>query len=324
MIVVTGGAGFIGSNLVASLLDKKHEVLIVDSFGSKEKWKNVRAKNYFSYCDKKNFLPELLGNKYKERIEAIVHLGASSSTTEINMDYLWENNIEYSQKLLLYCAEHDIRFIYASSAATYGNGEFGFVDDDTLIESFRPTNAYGFSKSYFDIWVKHTKLINKAVGLKFFNVYGPNEYHKHGQMSFVPVGLKQAKENSKIRLFKSLRPDFKDGEQKRDFVYVSDCIKVIEWFLEPENKGYGGIYNVGTGNARTWNELANAIFNSISMNSALEYIDLPQSLVNHYQYFTEASLKKLRSIGYSHTFVPLEEGVKDYVQNYLLTDNLYR
>ncbi len=318
-IVVTGGAGFIGSCLVRMLNDRGiDDIYIVDEINSSIKWKNLLGKRFITYIHKDEFL------SYVAKIEGlthIIHLGACSSTTECDFDYLWKNNVEYSKRLYQLCVERNISFIYASSAATYGDGSLGFYDDCAL-ELLRPLNRYGYSKNIFDIWVAHQSSKPKqCVGLKFFNVYGPNEYHKGNMISMVNQGFKQALETGKIRLFKSYKKDVPDGMQSRDFVYVKDVCDVIYFFIRNEDKT--GLFNVGTGNARSFNDLARSVFKAMGIPSDIEYVDMPDEIRAHYQYKTEAVLTNLRKAGYSEKFSELEQGVDDYIKNYLLQDKYY-
>jgi len=314
MIIVTGGAGFIGSCVVRTLNDAGiNDIIIVDNIASTDKWLNMRNKKYIKYVHKSKFLEELPSYK---NVEAIIHMGAQSSTTEKDFDYLWNNNFEYTKTLWNYCTEKQISFIYASSAATYGNGELGF-DDRMDIDQLRPLNGYGYSKQLFDQWVKHQAVDcpKQHVGLKFFNVYGPNEYFKGSMASMVFHGYKQIKECGKIKLFKSCNPDYKDGEQLRDFVYVKDICSVIFWLLQ--NKSVSGLFNVGTGKAQSFKELATATFCALNLEPNIEYIDMPEHLKEKYQYYTQANMVKLRLAGYDKEFSNLEEGVGDYVREYL-------
>lgn len=314
MYVVTGGAGFIGSNIVRALNDVKIEdIIIVDNIASTDKWMNIRNKKYIEYVHKSCFLEKLPSYN---GIKAIIHMGAQSSTTEKNFDYLWKNNFEYTKALWEYCAEKQISFIYASSAATYGDGSQGF-DDEMDIDSLLPLNGYGYSKQLFDLWVKHQAVREPVqhVGLKFFNVYGPNEYFKGSMASMVFHGYHQIKDMGKIRLFKSCNPQYQDGGQLRDFVYVKDICSVILWLLE--NPSVNGLFNVGTGKARSFQELAEATFASLELSPNIEYIDMPEHLKEKYQYYTKAEMQKLRKAGYNKDFYSLQKGVKDYVQCYL-------
>lgn len=319
MIIVTGGAGFIGSCVVRALNDAGVEdIIIVDDIAQTDKWMNMRNKRFIKYVHKTDFLNELPDY---ENVEAIIHMGAQSSTTERDFDYLWKNNFEYTKALWNYCSEKQISFIYASSAATYGDGSLGF-DDQMDIDELRPLNGYGYSKQLFDQWVKHqAKMFPKQhVGLKFFNVYGPNEYFKGSMASMVFHGFNQIKEKGEIRLFKSCNPDYEDGGQLRDFVYVKDICSVILWMLR--NQDVSGLFNVGTGRAQSFRELAEATFHALGMVPNIVYIEMPEKLRGKYQYFTQANMDYLRSLGYKKSFANLEEGVKDYVQNHLNKDYL--
>ena len=317
MIIVTGGAGFIGSCIVRMLNDSGIEdIVIVDNIASTDKWMNMRNKKYIKYVHKSKLLEEIM--KY-ENVSAVIHMGACSSTTEKNFDYLWNNNFEFTKALWTYCAEKQISFIYASSAATYGNGNQGF-EDAIDIDLLRPLNGYGYSKQIFDQWVKRqTKVFPKQhVGLKFFNVYGPNEYHKGGMASMVFHGFNQIKADGEIRLFKSYKPEYEDGGQLRDFVYVKDVCSVIKWMLD--HPDINGLFNIGTGRARSFKELAEATFQALDMEPNIRYINMPENLKSKYQYYTKANISNLTSCGYRNPFGNLESGIRDYVQNYLEAD----
>ena len=315
MIIVTGGAGFIGSCVVRALNDAgRDDIVIVDNIGTTEKWLNMRNKRYIKYVNKLDFLAELPSY---EGVEVIIHMGAQSSTTERDFDYLWKNNFEYTKALWNYCAEKQIGFIYASSAATYGDGNLGF-DDKCNIDQLLPLNGYGYSKQLFDLWVLHqaTNRPAQAVGLKFFNVYGPNEYFKGPMASMIFHGFNQIQTDGEIRLFKSCNPDYADGGQLRDFVYVKDICKVVMWLLN--NRKVNGLFNVGTGRAQSFRELAEATFHALKMKPNIKYIDMPEKLRGKYQYYTKAEMSKLRDIGYTEPFMDLEAGAADYVQNHLV------
>lgn len=315
MVIVTGGAGFIGSCIVRTLNDAGIEdIVIVDNIASTDKWMNMRNKKYVKYVHKSKFLEEL---PTYENVTAIIHMGAQSATTERDFDYLWENNFEYTKALWNYCAEKQISYIYASSAATYGDGELGF-DDKMDIDKLRPLNGYGYSKQLFDLWVKHQATVfpKQYVGLKFFNVYGPNEYFKGSMASMVFHGYKQIQEYGSIKLFKSCNPKYEDAV--RDFVYVKDICEVIKWMLE--NQEVSGLFNVGTGKAEGFKELAEATFKALGLDPNIEYIDMPEHLRKKYQYYTQAEMSKLYEAGYKKPFSTLDEGVKDYVLNHLDKD----
>ena len=319
MIVVTGGAGFIGSAIVWKLNQRnKTNFIIVDELGQDEKWKNLVGLKYNEFVNKHEFIEQILDDIVPYNIDAIIHMGANSSTTEKDADHLMDNNYHYTQELAKYCLEKNIRFIYASSAATYGDGSLGFNDDESKIETLRPLNMYGYSKQLFDLWAKRTGALEKIVGIKYFNVYGPNEYHKADMRSVVHKAFEQVRDTGKVRLFKSLNPKYKDGEQMRDFVYVKDAVDMTLYFLDHPEKN--GLFNVGAGKARTWNDLVKALFDAVGKPVNIEYIDLPQHLAEKYQYFTEADLTKIRTAGYTNQTISLEDGVLDYVKNYLLKD----
>ncbi len=317
MIIVTGGAGFIGSCVVRALNDMGiKDIIIVDNINTTNKWLNIRNKRYIKYVHKSEFLSQL---PTYENVSAIIHMGAQSSTTEKDFDYLWKNNFEYTKTLWNYCTEKQISFIYASSAATYGNGKEGF-DDQIDIDRLMPLNGYGYSKQLFDLWVTHqaTTFPKQHVGLKFFNVYGPNEYFKGGMASMVFHGYKQIRENGVIRLFKSCNPCYADGEQLRDFIYVKDICNVISWLLQ--NPQVSGLFNVGTGRAQSFNELAEATFHALGLKPNIIYIEMPENLREKYQYYTKANIKQLINAGYSQEFMDLKTGIMDYVREYLDKD----
>ena len=317
MIVVTGGAGFIGSAIVWRLNQLgKSNIIIVDELGKDEKWKNLIGLKYEDFVNKLEFIEQILDDVVPYNVEAIIHMGANSSTTEKDADHLLDNNYHYTKELAKYCVEKNIRFIYASSAATYGDGAYGFDDDENKIETLRPLNMYGYSKQLFDLWAKRNGLLNQIVGIKYFNVYGPNEYHKADMRSVVHKAFEQIRDAGKVKLFKSLNSHYKDGEQMRDFVYIKDAVDMTLFFLDNPNKN--GIYNVGAGKARTWNDLVTALFKAVDKPVNIEYIALPQHLAEKYQYFTEANLDKIKSAGYKKPTILLEDGVTDYVKNYLL------
>ncbi|NOX16882.1 MAG: ADP-glyceromanno-heptose 6-epimerase [Chlorobi bacterium] len=314
MIVVTGGAGFIGSNLVAKLNEMgRDDIIIVDRLGTDEKWKNLNGLKFI--FDKEEFYKAIIEETFPFGLDAIFHLGACSSTTETDADYLLQNNYRYSLELVKYALPRKTRFIYASSAATYGNGENGY-DDKGDIGKLRPLNMYGYSKQMFDIWLRKMKIAEKVVGLKYFNVYGPNEYHKDEMRSVVHKAFEQIRDTGKVKLFKSYREEYKDGEQKRDFVYVDDAVDMTLYFMEhPETHG---LFNVGTGKARTWNDLVTAVFKAMGKEPNIEYVEMPEDLRDQYQYFTEAKMGKMREAGYEKEIHSLEDGIEDYVKNYLL------
>jgi ADP-L-glycero-D-manno-heptose 6-epimerase len=319
MIVVTGGAGFIGSCLISRLNEEGiYDIIVVDHLGKENKWINLAGKRLTRYYHKDDFRIDLYGDAFEE-IDAIIHLGACSTTTERDADYIMDNNLNYSIDLAEYSLKNDIKFMYASSAATYGNGSMGYSDKDVF--GFRPLNAYGLSKQLFDQWAKDQGVLDKMIGLKFFNVFGPNEYHKGSMASMVYKSFNQIKESSKVKLFKSNDSRYQDGGQMRDFVYIKDCVDVMWDMLKTQ--GIGGIYNLGTGKARTWNDLIGAVFQAMGLPTNIEYVEMPAELKNQYQNFTEADMDKLAKSTVKHEFMTLEDSVKDYVQNYLLKDWQY-
>jgi ADP-L-glycero-D-manno-heptose 6-epimerase len=316
MIVVTGGAGFIGSAIVAQLNKRGiTDIIIVDQLGTDERWKNLRKLTFADYIESDDFLDQIIDDNLPYSVEAVFHLGACSSTTEADASYLIKNNYEYTKQLALWACDADVRFIYASSAATYGDGSAGFADDEDKLHTLIPLNMYGYSKHLFDQWAKKSGLLEQIVGVKYFNVYGPNEYHKADMRSFILKAFEQIKAEGKVRLFKSYNPKYADGEQVRDFIYVKDAVAATLFFYD--NPSIGGIYNIGTGVARSWNDLVKAVFAAMGREAKIDYIDMPEILRDKYQYFTQADISKLRAAGYKHKPTPLEDAVKDYVQNYL-------
>ncbi|MBK9247764.1 MAG: ADP-glyceromanno-heptose 6-epimerase [Ignavibacteria bacterium] len=320
MVVVTGGAGFIGSCFLKKLNDEGvSDVLVVDYLGEANKWKNLVGKQFTDIIHPDVFREDLLDGDYMDDIEVIIHLGACSATTEKNADYLLDNNYRYSVDLAAYSASNDVRFIYASSAATYGIGEQGY--SDTLSHTLRPLNMYGYSKLLFDNWILNNGLQESCVGIRYFNVFGPNEYHKSDMASMVYKAFCQIEQTGKIKLFKSNSPQYKDGEQKRDFVYVKDVCDVM-WKLVKDTS-IAGLFNLGTGNARNWNEVANAVFHAVGIEPRIEYIEMPDALKQQYQNYTEADMSKLAQTSAAHEFQTLESSVNDYVGEYLFTKKMY-
>jgi ADP-L-glycero-D-manno-heptose 6-epimerase len=321
MIIVTGAAGFIGSCLVSKLNNKGFkEIILVDDFLNEIKNKNLGNKIYSSKIDRKVFFNWLEQN-YKN-VSFIFHIGARTDTTEFNMSVFDELNLNYSKNIWKACTEYEIPLIYASSAATYGDGSLGYRDDHELVSRLQPLNPYGISKNEFDKWVleqDHTPPY--WFGLKFFNVFGPNEYHKGRMASVVYHAFNQIQETGRVRLFRSHRPEYRDGEQLRDFVYVKDVVDVI--FFLMDHKKDPGIYNLGTGHARTFLALANAVFSAVGREPSIEFIDTPPDIRDKYQYRTEAVMEKLRSLGYSRPFHTLEEGIGEYVNGYLMDKKYY-
>ena len=319
-VIVTGGAGFIGSCIVRMLNDKGiKDIYIVDDIGEKGIWKHLVNKEYLDYFHKDDFL-DILPCLPKD-ITHVIHMGACSSTTENDFDYLYENNYLYTRELWEYCAETDISFIYASSAATYGDGEEGF-DDKIDLKNLSPLNGYGYSKHLFDLWVeKQTKSPRQHVGLKFFNVYGPNEDCKGDMASVIYKSFNQISECGSVNLFRSHKEGYKDGGQLRDFIYVKDICKVISYLMEHEE--VNGLFNLGTGKARSFEDLVKAVFVALGKEPVINYIDMPVYLRDKYQYYTEAKMDSLREAGYVDEFYSLEDGARDYVQNYLAKKRIY-
>lgn len=323
MIIVTGGAGLIGSAVVQHLNGLgREDILIVDHLGHTDKWRNLSPLRFLDYLEKDAFERMLDDGSLPRRmpggrtLEAVIHLGACSATTEPDATYLIRNNFEYSRKLALTALAAGARFIYASSAATYGDGENGFVDDDSRLPLLRPMNMYGYSKQLFDLWALRQGVLDKIVGIKFFNVYGPNEQHKGEMRSLVLKAYEQIGATGSLRLFRSHRPEYGDGEQLRDFIYVKDAAAMTLHFLR--NTSAGGIFNVGGGTTVSWNRLARAVFSAMELPVNIDYIDMPESIRGTYQYLTCADTSKIRAAGYSGAVKPVEEAVADYIRNYLI------
>ena len=311
--IVTGGAGFIGSALVWRLNQLgETDILIVDRMDETEKWKNLAALKFGDYLDADDFIKDL--DKFNDA-EIVLHMGACSSTTETDADYMMRNNYRYTKNLADWAVAHHTRFIYASSAATYGDGSAGMNDGTEELGNLRPLNVYGYSKHAFDLYARRNKMFDRIVGLKYFNVFGPNENHKDDMRSLVNKAYGQINETGKLRLFKSANPAYQDGEFGRDFVYVKDAVEMTLHFLENQT---GGLFNVGSGKMHTWNELAAAIFNALDLPSNIEFIEMPEHLRDKYQYHTQADLARIQNTGYDKPAAGLKEAVADYVQNYLV------
>ena len=321
MIIVTGAAGFIGSCLVSKLNDLgKTNLVLVDDFSNSEKNKNLTGKQFLAQVERNIFVDWLKENA--SIISEVYHIGARTDTTEFDVAIFDELNLNYSKDLWKICVQYKIPFVYASSAATYGMGEFGFVDSHEVVEKLIPLNPYGDSKNNFDKWaLKQESFPPFWAGFKFFNVYGPNEFHKNRMASVIFHAVKQINETGVMRLFRSHNPQYKDGEQLRDFVYVKDVVEVLT-FMMLEKKA-NGLYNLGSGKASSFNALVNATFKALGKESVISYIDTPDDIRDKYQYFTEANMKKLILSGYSKSFTDLDSGVKDYVQSYLLNKSYY-
>ncbi len=328
MYLVTGGAGFIGSNIVFALEKwKKAEIIISDSLGNSDKWRNISKRNIQDIVRPDNLFDLLKGNTLN--IEAIIHMGAISSTIEKDVDKIINNNFRFSRDLWNWASKNEVPFIFASSAATYGAGEQGFIDDfsSRALKKLKPLNPYAWSKHLFDSWVCANIEADKPsppqwVGLKFFNVYGPNEYHKDSMMSVVAQIYPSAKSNSPCKLFQSHDLSYEDGGQLRDFVYVDDCSNAIVWFLK--NNKISGLFNFGSGKARSFKELANAVYEALDKETKITYIPTPSHIRDKYQYFTEANMDRLKKAGWDQAPTTLEDGVRNYVLNFLENDDPYR
>ncbi len=319
MIIITGAAGFIASNLVSKLNSENFkDIILVDDFSKSEKQKNYINKTYTDLINRNDFFDWL--DKNQRFVQFIFHLGARTDTTEFNKSIFDELNLNYSKKIWNACVKYGLPLIYASSAATYGMGELGYDDNHDVITKLKPLNPYGASKNDFDIWaLKQAEKPYFWAGIKFFNVYGPNEYHKSRMASVIFHSFNQIQKTGKMNLFKSHNPDFKDGEQKRDFIYVKDVVDVL-YFMMNQRK-HSGLFNLGTGKARTFYDLADNVFKALNLETNIGFIDTPEDIRDKYQYFTQANIKKLHDIGYNKEFYSLEEGITDYVKNYLSTNS---
>lgn len=320
-ILVTGGAGFIGSALVWALNRRgASDIVICDLLGSDDKWRNLVPLQFADYVEAGDFRSRLLASPDAfGKFDTVFHLGANSSTTEKNASHLVDNNTAFTRELAAWALGRRARFIYASSAATYGDGSHGMDDASTDLAALRPLNMYGYSKHLFDLYAKRSGWLDRIVGLKYFNVFGPNEAHKGDMRSLVHKAFGQIAATGRLRLFRSHRPDFKDGEQKRDFLYVKDAVEMTIHFAEAARSA-SGLYNIGSGQAHTWLDLADAVFSAMGRRKDIEFIDMPAELRGKYQYFTQADISRLRSTGYSRRMTPLAEAVHDYVQHYLAPD----
>jgi len=322
MIIVTGGAGFIGSVLIGELNKMgREDIIVVDRLRDTTKWRNLRNLKYSEYVHSDDlFTPEYAD--IVNSAKCIFHIGACSATTEMDMDYLMKNNVLYSKELFQIATELEIPFIYASSAATYGDGELGYNDNHDGIPSLKPMNPYGYSKQLFDEWVlKQERYPKSWFGLKFFNVYGPNEYHKDDMRSLVHKAFGQINDTGLVRLFKSHKEGFEDGKQLRDFIYVVDVVRAMIEMMSDEVSEHSGIYNLGTGKADSFYNLAVATFKAMGKEPNIEFFDMPERLRGQYQYFTEANMEKFKKVFPNFQFMNLEEGVTDYVQNHLLKED---
>jgi ADP-L-glycero-D-manno-heptose 6-epimerase len=320
-ILVTGGAGFIGSALVWALNSRGvTDIVIADFLGTDEKWRNLVTLKFAEYVEADVLRRQLAANPGAfGKFSAVFHLGACSATTEKNAAYLADNNTRFTAEFAAWALHQGARFIYASSAATYGDGAVGMSDTDDRIDRLRPLNMYGYSKHLFDLQAQRQGWLKRIVGVKYFNVFGPNENHKGDMRSLVNKAYGQIQANGQVKLFKSHRPDFRDGEQQRDFLYVKDAVEMTLHFAEA-GAGANGLFNLGSGEANTWVTLATAIFTALGRAPAIEFIEMPAILRDKYQYYTCADVGKLRASGYTRPMTPLAAAVKDYVQNYLATD----
>jgi len=314
--IITGAAGFIGRNLVAELNARgQTDLLLVDDLGSSEKWKNLRGLVFEDIWEPETFRQAVLEGVSGEGVNALIHLGACSATTETDADYLLDNNYRFTRDLCEWSLEKGLKFVYASSAATYGNGDRGYDDDDASTPTLTPLNMYGYSKHLFDQWALKNGLLDRIAGIKYFNVYGPHEDHKGDMRSVVYKAFEQIQATGEVQLFRSHRPDYEDGKQLRDFVFVNDAVDVTLWLAGADAPG--GLYNCGTGQARSWLDLTRAVFAAMNREPRIKFVDMPDHLRAKYQYFTKAEMDKLRGAGYDRVFTPLEEGVAKTVE-YLL------
>ena len=318
--IVTGAAGLIGGAVVSALNQQgETDILAVDHLGTSEKWMNLRPLKFSDYLEKDLFRRRLNDGAFRNcGIEAIIHMGACSSTTERDASYLADNNFNVTKELAEFAVRNNIRFLYASSAATYGGGEHGYVDDEDAMDQLRPLNMYGYSKLMFDLWAKRCGLLDSITGMKFTNVFGPNEKHKGGMRSMVLRAFEQITETGKVKLFKSDRPEYADGEQKRDFIYVKDVAQMILALMRINAKG---IYNIGSGRAETWNELVTEVFHALGRTPEIEYIDMPETLKGKYQYYTCVDMTKFHALNTGFAARPLSVTVADYVRNHLIPEN---
>jgi ADP-L-glycero-D-manno-heptose 6-epimerase len=317
-VLVTGGAGFIGSALVWELNRRgAEEIVIADLLESSEKWRNLSPLRFENYLEAGDLLSRLDTGSLGD-FDLVLHMGACSSTTERDLGYLIRNNFEFTKRLADWALWNEARFVYASSAATYGDGSRGMSDDEAGLQDLRPLNGYGFSKQLFDLYARRKGWLSQMAGLKYFNIYGPNENHKGEMRSLVNKSYAQVVDTGAIRLFKSYRPDYADGEQQRDFLYVKDAVDMTLHIATTPDAN--GLFNIGSGEAHTWNELARAVFAAMGKTPRIEYIDMPPEIREKYQYFTQADIRRLRSAGYDRPVTSLDSAVSDYVKNYLAPD----
>ena len=318
MIIVTGGAGLIGSAVIWKLNRQgRDDIIVVDHLGSGEKWRNLAPLSFRDYFEKDDFLRAVTrqGNDMFRSVDAVIHLGACSSTTETDVSYLIDNNFRYSKMMALFALERGARFVYASSAATYGEGDLGF-SESVALERLRPLNGYGYSKHIFDRWLQGEGLLERVAGVKYFNVFGPNEHHKGDMRSLVLKAFHQIRSTGRMSLFRSHRPEYADGEQLRDFVYVKDAVDMTLFLMEHQEAG--GLFNAGSGSACSWNRLARALFAALGQEPVIDYVDMPEQIRERYQYHTCADVGRLRRAGYDRPGTSLEDAVHDYVTEYLI------
>ena len=320
MYIVTGGAGLIGSGVIWGLnREGIDDILVVDHLGTSDKWKNLAPLRYADYMEKDAFRERLRGGAFdRSAIDGVIHMGACSSTTERDASYLIDNNFSATRELAEFCVRRDIRFLYASSCATYGDGRRGYVDDESTIEQLRPLNMYGYSKQMFDLWAKRKGLLGAITGCKFSNVYGSNERHKNEMRSVVCRAFEQISADGTLKLFKSYRPEYADGEQMRDFLYVKDAVEMVLYLFRHPH-GFG-LYNIGSGRAETWNALARAAFAACGRPVSIQYVEMPESLRDRYQYYTRAEMGKLRALGWRKEATGLDDAVRDYICTYRIPD----
>ena len=317
-VLVTGGAGFIGSALVWALNRRGCDNIVVcDVLGTDEKWRNLTPLRFADYVEADELLPRLQSGALG-KFDLVLHMGACSATTEKNATYLIKNNYEFTRDLAVWSLANKARFVYASSAATYGDGAQGMEDNEAALDTLRPLNMYGYSKHLFDLHAKRAGILNRICGLKFFNVFGPNEDHKGDMRSLVHKSFSQVQGKGVIQLFESYRKEYKDGEQKRDFLYVKDCVAMTLHLAATPRAN--GLFNIGSGQARTWIDLSNAVFSALKKKPVIKFIAMPETIRDKYQYFTQANLLRLRGAGYAEPVTSLENAVHDYVRKYLLTD----
>lgn len=317
-IIVTGAAGFIGRNTVAELNRRgEDELILVDELGKGEKWRNLVGLRYEDIVSPEEFLGLIEDGTFAEA-RAVIHLGACSATTERDADFLLRNNYQYTRVLCNWALGNDVRFVYASSAATYGDGEHGYADDDAITPTLEPLNMYGYSKHMFDLWALKHELFDRVVGLKYFNVFGPYEDHKGDMRSVVSKSYEQIRHTGRVDLFKSYDPAYRDGEQRRDFISVHDAVDVTLHFALQEPEAPGGLFNCGTGEAHTWIELVTPVFHALGVEPGIDFVEMPKALRGKYQYFTKAEVGKLRAAGYPKPFTPLAKAVEAYIRDYYL------